>query len=56
MRYLPVSSYIWVSSFWVYIVFVTVAISLCRLYSIVEIWIYGIFVGGGMNLVYLICS
>ena len=56
MRYLPVSSYKWVSSFWVCIVFFVVVISLCGLHSIVEIWVCGIFVGGGMNLVSLVCS
>ena len=40
MRYLPVSSYILVSSFWVCIVFRVVAISFCGLHSIVEIWVW----------------
>jgi hypothetical protein len=33
-----------------------VAISFCGLHSIVEIWVCGIFVDGGMNLVFLVCS
>ena len=37
MRYLLVSLYIWVSSFWVCIVFFVVAIFFCGLHSIVEI-------------------
>ena len=36
--------------------FFVVAISFCGLHSIVEIWVFGIFVGGGMNLVSLVCS
>ena len=32
-----------------------VAISFCGLHSIVEICVFGIFVGGGMNLVSLVC-
>jgi hypothetical protein len=54
-RYLPVSSYMWVSSFCVCMVFVVATMSLSGLHSVVEIWVCSISVGGGMNLVSLFC-
>ena len=56
MRYFPVSSYIWVSSFCVCIVFLTVIISFSGLHSMVEIEVSGSLVGGGINLVSLVCA
>ena len=55
MRCLPVSSYICVNSFCVCIVFSTVAMSFSGLHSITDIWVYGIIVGGGINLGSLVC-
>ena len=55
VRCLPVSSYMCVSSFCVCIVFVVVIMSFSGLHSVIEIWVCGIIVGGGMNLVSLVC-
>ena len=55
MRCLPVSSYICVSSFCVCIVFAEVTISFSGMHSVVEIWVCGIIVDGGMNLESLVC-
>ena len=54
VRYLPVLSNICVSSFCVCIVFTVVAMSLSGLHSLIDIWVCGIIVGGGMNLVSLV--
>ena len=50
------SSYEWIISFWVCMVLFVVAISLSRLHSIIEMWIWGMFVGGGINIVSLVCT
>ena len=50
MRCLPVSSYICVSSFCVFIVFISVAMSFFGLHYVIIIWVCGNIVGGGMNL------
>ena len=49
------SSYICVSSFCVYIVFSVVAMSFSGLHSTTDILVYGIIVGGGINLGSLAC-
>ena len=55
MRYLPVSSYMCVISFCVCIVCFVVLMSLSGLHSIIDIWVCGVIVGGGMNLGSLVC-
>ena len=55
VRCLPVSSYMCVISFCVCIVFFVVDMSIYGLHSVVTIWMCGIDVGGGMNLVSLFC-
>lgn len=49
------SSYIWVCSFCVCMVFVTVTMSFSGLHFVVENWVCSSPVGGGMNLVSLFC-
>ena len=55
MMCLPMSSYICVNLFCVCIVLFIVAIYLFRLHSITDILMYGIIVGGGINLGSLVC-
>ena len=55
IRYFLVSSYMWVSSFCICMVFVVVTMSFSGLHSIGEIWVCNISVGCGMNLVSLFC-
>ena len=38
-----------------FIVFIVALMSLSGLYSAMTIWVYGIFTGGGINLVSLFC-
>ena len=54
-RYLPVSSKRWVISFCVCIVFFMVVMFFSGLYSVILIWVCGIILGGGINLVSLFC-
>ena len=55
MRYLLVSSYMCVISFCVCIMYVVVLMSLSGLHSIIDIWVCGVIIGGGMNLESLVC-
>ena len=56
VRYLPVSSYMCVSSFCVWIVFFVATMSFSGLHSVVVIWVCGIIVGGGICRVSLFCA
>jgi hypothetical protein len=55
MRCLPVFSYICVNSYCICIVFFVVTIFFSGLHSVIDIWVCGSVVGGGMNLGYLVC-
>ena len=55
VRYLPVSSYMCIISFYVCIVCVVVLMPISGLHSIIDIWVCGVIVGGGMNLKSLVC-
>ena len=56
MRCLPVSSYMCVISFCVCMVCVVVLMSFSGLHSVIDIWVCGIIVGGGMNLGSFVCG
>ena len=56
IRCLPVSSYMCVISFCVCVVCVVVLMSFSGLHSVIDIWMCGIIVGGGMNLGIFVCG
>ena len=56
MRCLPVSSYMCVISFCVCIVCFVVLMSFSGLHSVIDIWVCGVIVGGGMNLGSFVCG
>ena len=56
MRCLPVSLYMCVISFCVCIVCFVVLMSFSGLHSVIDIWVCGIIVGGGMNLGSFVCG
>ena len=55
VRYLPVFSYIFVNSCCICIVFFVVTMSFSGLHSVIDIWVCGSVVEGGMNLGSLVC-
>ena len=50
------SSYMCVISFCVYIVCFVVLMSFSGLHSDIDIWVYGVIVGGGINLGSFVCG